>query len=80
MILLFQKGWEFCMLLWILLLAGKMMIEAGASLELQGLIDKTMQGSQHKCMLEEYVTGDCRRPGVREINRSKDRPAAPEQR
>ena len=33
-------------------------LEADASLDLQGFIDKTMQGSQEKCMLEEYVTRD----------------------
>ena len=33
-------------------------LEDDTSLELQGLIDKTMQGSKEKCMLEEYVTGD----------------------
>ena len=30
-------------------------LEADKSLELQGLSDKTMQSSQEKCMLEEYV-------------------------
>ena len=34
-------------------------LEADASsLELQSLIDETMQGSEERCMLEEYVTGD----------------------